>query len=80
METKPGNYSDLTGKTAVVTGGSHGVGSGICRELGRQGVQVVVNGRDLGAITAVTDAVIAGLQNPAGGTHGIVQAPAGIGV
>lgn len=59
METKPGNYSDLAGKTAVVTGGSHGVGSGICRELGRQGVQVVVNGRDLDAITAVTDAVIA---------------------
>jgi 3-oxoacyl-[acyl-carrier protein] reductase len=59
METKPGNYSDLAGKTAVVTSGSHGVGSGICRELGRQGVQVVVNGRDLDAITAVTDAVIA---------------------
>ena len=59
METKPGNYPDLAGKTAVVAGGSHGVGSGICRELGRQGMQVVVNGRDLDAITAVTDAVIA---------------------
>jgi hypothetical protein len=47
METRPGNYSDLAGKTAVVTGGSHGVGSGICRELGRQGSRVVVNGRGI---------------------------------
>jgi NAD(P)-dependent dehydrogenase (short-subunit alcohol dehydrogenase family) len=45
METRPGNCSDLAGQTAVVTGGSHGVGSGICRELGRQGSRVVVNGR-----------------------------------
>ncbi|MDT4894629.1 MAG: hypothetical protein QOE97_3664 [Pseudonocardiales bacterium] len=63
MEAKPGNYSDLTGKTAVVTGGSHGVGSGICRELGRQGARVVVNGRDPVAIAATTEAVQA-----AGGT------------
>ncbi|MCU1657556.1 MAG: short-chain dehydrogenase/reductase [Pseudonocardiales bacterium] len=59
METKPGNYSDLDGKTAVVTGGSHGVGSGVCRELARQGVRVVVNGRDPDAISAVSDAIIA---------------------
>jgi 3-oxoacyl-[acyl-carrier protein] reductase len=63
MQTKPGNYSDLAGKTAVVTGGSRGVGSGVCRELGRQGVHVVVNGRDPDAIASVTNAVIA-----AGGT------------
>jgi NAD(P)-dependent dehydrogenase (short-subunit alcohol dehydrogenase family) len=69
METKPGNYSDLAGKTAVVTGGSHGVGSGICRELGRQGSRVVVNGRDPAAIAVVTAAVIA-----SGGTAIGIQA------
>ncbi|MFF5993282.1 3-oxoacyl-[acyl-carrier-protein] reductase [Lysinibacillus sp. KU-BSD001] len=33
----------LTGKTAVVTGGSRGIGRAICIELAKQGVNVVVN-------------------------------------
>lgn len=33
----------LTGKTAVVTGGSRGIGRAICIELAKQGANVVVN-------------------------------------
>jgi 3-oxoacyl-[acyl-carrier protein] reductase len=35
----------LTGRTAVVTGGSRGIGAGIARALAAQGATVVVNGR-----------------------------------
>lgn len=37
------NYSDLTGKTALVTGGSRGIGEAIVRGLVRQGAHVVLN-------------------------------------
>jgi NAD(P)-dependent dehydrogenase (short-subunit alcohol dehydrogenase family) len=36
---------DLTGKVAVVTGATRGVGRGVARELGRQRAQVFVTGR-----------------------------------
>jgi dehydrogenase/reductase SDR family member 1 len=35
----------LDGKTAIVTGGTKGVGRGVARELARQGVRVFVTGR-----------------------------------
>jgi len=35
---------DLHGKTAVVTGGARGIGSGICRVLAAAGASVVING------------------------------------
>ncbi|HVH89680.1 MAG TPA: SDR family oxidoreductase [Terriglobales bacterium] len=37
---------ELTGKTAVVTGGSRGIGLGIARELAAQGCRVAIAGRD----------------------------------
>jgi len=37
---------DLNGKTAVVTGGSRGIGLGITRELGHNGCRVTIAGRD----------------------------------
>ncbi|MEZ5774762.1 MAG: SDR family oxidoreductase [Hyphomicrobiaceae bacterium] len=37
------NFSDLTGKTILVTGGSRGIGEGIVRGLVRQGAHVVLN-------------------------------------
>jgi 3-oxoacyl-[acyl-carrier protein] reductase len=36
------DFASLEGKTALVTGGSRGIGAAIARELGRAGAQVVV--------------------------------------
>jgi 3-oxoacyl-[acyl-carrier protein] reductase len=38
-----GNMSNLTGKVAIVTGASKGIGTGIARALGAAGASVVVN-------------------------------------
>ncbi len=48
---------ELAGRTAVVTGGSRGIGAGIAIALAAHGAQVVVNGRDQAALTAVADAI-----------------------
>lgn len=40
-----GNVFDLTGKVAVVTGSTSGIGIGIAKVLARRGAQVVVTGR-----------------------------------
>ncbi|MCW2399399.1 MULTISPECIES: SDR family NAD(P)-dependent oxidoreductase [unclassified Sphingobium] len=40
------NAPDLTGKTALVTGGTRGLGLGLARALGRQGAKLVLVGRD----------------------------------
>ena len=37
---------DLTGKTAVVTGGGRGIGRGISRAMAKCGASVVVAGRN----------------------------------
>ncbi|OHE91447.1 hypothetical protein CORC01_13266 [Colletotrichum orchidophilum] len=37
------NGVDLTGKTAIVTGASRGIGAAIAKQLGRRGANVVVN-------------------------------------
>jgi 3-oxoacyl-[acyl-carrier protein] reductase len=66
MDSIPGTFGDLHGKVAVVTGASHGVGAGIARELARQGVNVVVNGRDTTAIASVVDAITARGQHAVG--------------
>ena len=36
---------ELTGKTAIVTGGSRGIGKAIARELAREGVDVAIVAR-----------------------------------
>src|SRR5581483_5142673 len=40
----------LQGKTAIVTGGSRGIGKAVARELGNEGVDVVIVARDQAAL------------------------------
>lgn len=56
-------YTDLSGKSAVVTGGSRGIGARTARMLAAQGVRVCVIGRDKNAL----DDVVAEI-GAAGGT------------
>jgi 3-oxoacyl-[acyl-carrier protein] reductase len=52
-------YPDLSGKVAVVTGGSRGIGAEAARALAENGVSVAVVGRDEAAITATVDGITA---------------------
>src|SRR4051794_2421483 len=47
----------LRGKTALVTGGSSGIGAATALTLGASGAEVVVSGRDRGRVEASADAV-----------------------
>ena len=55
-------YPDLAGRTAVVTGGSRGIGAETARALAANGVDVVVNGRDRAAL----DGVVASITSSGG--------------
>lgn len=50
-------YPDLAGRTAVVTGGSRGIGAETARALAANGVAVVVNGRDRAALDGVVASI-----------------------
>jgi gluconate 5-dehydrogenase len=50
MSTHP--LFDMTGKVALVTGGSRGLGFAMARALGQAGATVVVNGRSAGSVAA----------------------------
>lgn len=57
------NLFDLSGRVAVVTGGSRGIGRAICLRLAQHGAKVVVSSRKLDACQVVVDEIVA-----AGGT------------
>lgn len=52
-----GTLFDLSGKTAVVTGASRGIGEAIARRLAQHGANVVVSSRKLDACAKVADAI-----------------------
>jgi NAD(P)-dependent dehydrogenase (short-subunit alcohol dehydrogenase family) len=58
--------SDQT-RSAVVTGGSRGLGLALTRELGRRGWHVIVDARDGERLSAAVDGMPAGLVTPVPG-------------
>ena len=48
---------DLTGKTALITGSSKGIGRAIAHEMARQGAQVVISSRKADACQSVADEI-----------------------
>jgi gluconate 5-dehydrogenase len=55
---KPDMFS-LTGRLALVTGSSMGIGHALARGLGRAGAGIVLNGRDAARVAAAADALTA---------------------
>lgn len=60
--------TDLTGKTALVTGASRGIGAGIAKELAAKGAHVILLARTQGALEEVDDQIQA-----AGGTATLMK-------
>ena len=58
---------DLTGKTALITGSSKGIGRAIATELARQGAQVVISSRKEEACRQVADEINTEFEGSAGG-------------
>jgi gluconate 5-dehydrogenase len=53
------NMFALTGRLALVTGSSMGIGYALARGLGRAGASIVLNGRDAARVAAAADALTA---------------------
>ncbi|MCR9276624.1 MAG: SDR family oxidoreductase [Pseudomonadaceae bacterium] len=70
------NLFDLTGKTALITGSSKGIGLAIAQEMARHGAQVVISSRKGDVCDAVAADINAEL---AGEDGGAVSIPAHIG-
>ena len=54
-DAKPNPLFDRTGKTALVTGSSRGLGRAIAEGLGDAGARLVINGRKEATLTAAAD-------------------------
>jgi NAD(P)-dependent dehydrogenase (short-subunit alcohol dehydrogenase family) len=67
---------DLSGKTALITGSSKGIGRAIAEEMARQGAQVVISSRKADVCEEVASAINAETQGEAGGA---VVIPAHVG-
>ena len=65
---------DLSGKVAVITGSSRGIGKAIAERLAEHGAQVVISSRKAEACNEVADAI-----NKTRGTQAALSIPANIG-
>lgn len=64
---------DLTGKVALVTGGSRGIGASICKHLAQQGAAVAINYRESAAQARELEATIKASGGKATITKGDVR-------
>jgi len=67
----PSKLFDLTGKTALITGSSKGIGKAIAQEMARHGAQVVICSRKADTCAAVAAEINAELGEAPGGAHAI---------
>lgn len=67
---------DLTGKTAIITGATRGIGRAIAEQMALRGAQVVVSSRKADACQAVADQI----NQSAGGKRLALALPCNIGV
>jgi NAD(P)-dependent dehydrogenase (short-subunit alcohol dehydrogenase family) len=58
---------DLTGKVALITGSSKGIGRAMAEEMARHGAQVVISSRKADVCQEVADSINAELADQAGG-------------
>ena len=74
---------DLTGKRALVTGGSRGIGRAIAGGLAAAGANVVITGRDQSALDSAASTrihtLLSDLSTVAGATDGVARAAAALG-
>ena len=54
----PASLFDLSGRTAIITGGSRGIGRAIAERLAQHGAKVAVSSRKLAACQEVVDGIV----------------------
>ena len=50
---------DLTGRTALITGSSQGIGYALAAGMAKAGARIILNGRDVSKLQSAADSLIA---------------------